>query len=522
MIKINKTTVNRRLFFKAAGIAACVLAMGCTPTSRKTSGSKPNIVIIYADDMGYGDLNIQNPSSKIPTPNLDRLAREGIRFTNGHSSSGICTPSRYALLTGRYHWRKFHRIVLPFGPSVFAKERLTLPEMLKEKGYTTACVGKWHLGWDWSAIRSADSKTEITDWQALTPEDFAWDKPIPDGPLDHGFDYYFGDDVPNFPPYTWFENDRIPVSPTMPYQPDPVPEEGNPEGRQGPMAEGWKQDQVMPRLTEKAVEWIGKQKGNDQPFFLYFPWTSPHAPILPAEEFKGKTKAGPYGDFVYQSDWSAGQVIKALEENGFADNTLVFFTSDNGPERYAYERIRNFDHRSMGQLRGLKRDIFEGGHRVPFIARWPGVIEPGIVSDQLVSQVDIMATIASVIGYELPDSSAEDSHDLLPLLRNPSMEEDIRKSHIHNTKENHYAIRMDNWVLIDAKSGNISSVPEWFDEANDYEPNPHDAALYDLNLDIAQRKNLITENPEKAGELKELLNKIRDQGYSAPRLTGKK
>jgi arylsulfatase A len=355
-------------------------------SSQNTDGKLPNIVIMYADDMGYGDLGVQNPESKIPTPNLDRLAGEGIRFTDAHSSSGVCTPSRYALLTGRYHWRKFHGIVNAFGGSVFDAQRLTLPEMLKEKGYRTACIGKWHLGWAWDAIRKARVNGKK---QGANPDDFDWSRPIPDGPLAHGFDHYFGDDVPNFPPYTWIENDRVLIRPTEPYKPNPMPAEGAPEGRSGPMVAGWRQDQVMPRLTEKAVEWIGRQKGRNRPFFLYFPWTSPHAPIVPAREFQGKTKAGAYGDFVFQSDWSAGQVLEALDSNGFRDNTLVIFTSDNGPEKYAYDRIRNSRHRSMGPLRGVKRDIWEGGHRIPFVVRWPGVIEPGRVSGALVRTATI-------------------------------------------------------------------------------------------------------------------------------------
>ena len=304
--------ITRRRFLKTVSAAAIFHAMPRSLWSAKVDAMLPNIVIMYADDMGYGDLAIQNPKSKIPTPNLNRLASEGIRFTDAHSSSGICTPSRYALLTGRYHWRKFHSIVTSFGGSVFNTERLTLPEMLKEKGYRTACIGKWHLGWDWDAIKhpGAKQKKQGSRTMGYAPEAFYWSKPIPDGPLAHGFDYYFGDDVPNFPPYTWIENDRVLSAPTIPYVPNPKPTEGAPEGRPGPMVEGWRQDQVMPRLTDKVVEWIGRQKGSTQPFFLYFPWTSPHAPIVPAKEFQGKTKAGGYGDFVFQSDFSAGQVLK--------------------------------------------------------------------------------------------------------------------------------------------------------------------------------------------------------------------
>lgn len=510
--------LNRRSFLETAGLGLGAVAIGGCTGVRKRATARPNTVVLYADDLGYGDIGVQNPNSKIPTPNLDRLAREGLRFTDGHSSSGICTPSRYALLTGRHHWRKFHGIVQPYDSSVFASERLTMPEMLKELDYETACVGKWHLGWDWEALVKPESRAKLANWQDLESDDFNWNLPLTGGPLDHGFDYYFGDDVPNFPPYTWIENDRILIEPTVPYEPNPVPEEGIQEGRPGPMAEGWQQDRVMPTLTEKAVEWISNRT-NEQPFFLYFPWTSPHAPIIPAEEFKGRSDAGPYGDFVHQSDWTAGQVLKALDENGFTENTVVIFTSDNGPEHYAYDRIKNFDHRSMGPLRGLKRDIWEGGHRVPFFIRWPGRVRPGSVSDGLFSQVDLMATIASIVGYELPETSAEDSCDMLPHLLDPVGNSNIRDSHVHNTARDHYAIRKDNWVLIDANSGQRTRVPEWFDEQYGYAPNPHEAALYDLDQDIAQRHNLILDFPEKAEELRALLREIIDRGNSSPRLS---
>lgn len=292
-----------------------------------SDAATPNIVILYADDMGYGDLAIQNPETRIPTPNLDRLAREEMRFTDAHSSSGICTPSRYALLTGRYHWRKFHGIVNAFGSSAFDKKELTLPEMLKEQGYDAACIGKWHLGWDWSAIRNPDAKLKpvpgTKNKKAYTANDFDWSKPIPDGPLDHGFDYYFGDDVPNFPPYAWMENDRVITTPTVPLTENPPTAEGSWEARPGPMVEGWELDAVMPKLTERTVKWIHDRKGNSKPFFLYMPFTSPHAPIVPIEEFVGRSNAGGYGDFMAQTDGTIGKVLQALEQSGFRENTLV-------------------------------------------------------------------------------------------------------------------------------------------------------------------------------------------------------
>lgn len=490
--------------------AIVVAALITLAASFCTAADRPNIVIIYADDMGYGDLAIQNTESKIATPYLDRLAREGLRFTDAHSSSGICTPSRYALLTGRYHWRKFHSIVNSWGDSVFADERLTLPEMLRAKGYTTACIGKWHLGFNWSAIRKPDAKQISTGRRKTWPADaFDWSRPIPNGPLDHGFDYYFGDDVPNFPPYTWIENDRVMEAPTVPYAPDPRPTEGAPEGRPGPMVAGWKQDAVMPALTKRALQWIAEQKGSDEPFLLYWPWTSPHAPIVPTKDWQGKTKAGGYGDFVAQSDHHAGQVLKALDDNGFRDHTIVIFTADNGPEKYAYERVRKFNHRSSGQLRGLKRDIWEGGHRVPFIVRWPGVVRAGTVTDGLMSQIDIMATLAAVVGFELPADAADDSHDQLALWKGG---ESARTSIVHNTRENHYAIRKGNWVLIDAPSGNVSGVPTWFAKQNGYKRNPHPGALFDLRSDISQRMNLFADQSDQVERLRQLLAQIRRTG----------
>lgn len=491
--------------------ASCALAtivLLCGPYSSKAD--LPNIVIIYADDMGFGDLAIQNPDSKIRTPHLDKLAREGMRFTDAHSSSGICTPSRYALLTGRYHWRKMHGIVGPWGKSVFDDSRLTLAELLKSKGYRTACIGKWHLGFDWSALMKPAAKpTKSGKNSAYAAHDFDWTKPIPDGPLAHGFDYYFGDDVPNFPPYTWIENDRVTKAPTTAYVPDPPPTEGAPEGRPGPMVKGWKQDAVMPTLTKRAVDWIAEQKDSEQPFFLYWPWTSPHAPIVPAKDWQGKSNAGGYGDFVAQSDYHAGEVLNALDTNGFRDNTIVIFTADNGPEKYAYDRIRNHQHFSSGPLRGGKRDIYEGGHRVPFVVRWPGVVEAGSVTDGLMSQIDIMATLAHAVGFELPRDAAEDSHNQIAMWQGGKS---ARSSIVHNTKKDHYAIRRDNWVLINAPSGYVTRVPEWFAKQSEFGNESHPVALFDLGVDIGQRKNLFDSERERVKDLQRLLVETRAAG----------
>jgi arylsulfatase A len=475
---------------------------------------KPNILLLYADDLGYGDLGCYNPDSKIPTPHLDRLASQGMRFTDAHSSSGVCTPSRYAMLTGRHHWRDFHGIVNSFGKSVFKAERLTLPEMLQAKGYETACIGKWHLGWNWDAIRTPGSKKN-----GIRPEDFDWSKPIPDGPLAHGFDHYFGDTVINFPPYCWIEDDKVLKAPDTMMDPakwKPI-KEGNWECRPGPMVSGWDPYQNIPETTRRGVEYIKARKDSAKPFFLYFAYPSPHAPIIPNDSFDGKSKAGPYGDFVNETDDSIGRLLRALEESGKLENTLVIFSADNGAEHYAYARDEKFGHWSSHPLRGLKRDIYEGGHRVPTILKWPGVIKPGTVSHALVSQIDFMATLAAALGYELPADAAEDSHDLLPLLKGET--ESIRSTLIHNTNEKGYAVRDGEWLLVDAKSGYLSRRDPAWEKRRGYPADPQGPVeLYHLKTDLAQKHNVAAGHPERVKKLQALLKKIREQGHSAPRL----
>ncbi len=479
----------------------CALLASLPLQSDAPSPALPNIVLVYADDMGWGDLGVQNPDSKIPTPNLDRLASEGMRFTDAHSSSGICTPSRFALLTGMHHWRRFHGIATVFGPSVFEADDLTLPEMLRERGYATACIGKWHLGWDWDSLKRDGAKS--VKGRGYAPDAFDWSRPIPDGPLAHGFDHYFGDDVPNFPPYTWIRDDRVVVAPTVPLQVAPKPTEGSAESRPGPMAEGWRQDMVMPRLTARVLEWLREDERGERPFFLYFPWTSPHAPITPAGEYRGATEAGGYGDYLHQSDAHLGAVLKALDELGFAENTLVIFTADNGPEHYAYPRMRRFEHSSPGPLRGLKRDIFEGGHRVPFLVRWPGKVEAGAVSNALLGQTDLMRTIATIVGYELPAGQAPDSIDQGAVWRGSATQ--VRSFHVHNTFKDRWAIRSDQWLLIDAKDGAHTRVPAGHLTAEGFTKNTHAGMLFDLSRDVGQRANVFVEHPEIVNRLRSLL-----------------
>ena len=374
--------------------------------------AQPNIIYILADDMGYGDMGCNNPDSKIPTPNLDRLAAQGMRFTDTHAPSSVCTPSRYALLTGRYCWRTpLKRGVLwPFDPPLIEPDRLTVAGMLRQVGYRTACIGKWHLGWEWATHdgKSANRGTaigsrDLEQRQALE-QNVDYGKPMRGGTIDCGFEEYFGVDVPNFPPYAWFDQDRLTEAPS-------VEKPNEMFGAPGRMVPGWKLEEMIPELVRRVVDYI-ESSGSD-PFFLYFPLTSPHTPIVPNEAFIGRSDAGLYGDFVCEVDWLVGEVMAALERKGIVDNTLLIFTSDNGPECIqaaaggCYEQIRNFDHYSMAHLRGAKRDTWEGGHRIPFIARWPDVTPAGMVCNQLTILGDFIATCAELTGVELKREEGE-------------------------------------------------------------------------------------------------------------------
>jgi len=470
--------------------------------------NKPNIIIFYADDMGFGDLAIQNPQSKIPTPNLDQLAREGLLMTDAHSSSGVCTPSRYALLSGRYHWRDFNDIVHAMGESVFKENQVTLPRILKNNGYHTAAIGKWHLGWNWEAIRKKEvtekiqakhGKRDVEIWPAQA---YDWDQPIPNGPLSIGFDSYFGDGTINFPPYTWIENDKVTEAPTitLEHPKEDFALEGNWELRPGPAIKGWDFYKVLPTVTRSAVSFIKKQEKAEKPFFLYLPFPSPHAPIIPNKAFRGKSEAGPYGDFVYQTDDAIGQVLEALKAINADENTIVIFTSDNGSERYAYDRIKNYDHDSSRPFRGVKRDIYEGGHHVPFIVKWPNKIKPGTKSTQLFSQIDILNTLASITNSELPKGFQHDSYNFSDVWLT-DITEPVRATIVHNTWASKYAIRKGDWLYINNKDGYHTRIPKWFEEGQRFAMAKDTVQLFNLKDDIGQTTNLASQFPEKVSEL---------------------
>ena len=473
---------------------------------------KPNIVILYADDMGVADVSYGNPKAKIQTPHLDKLASQGMTFTDGHSSSGICTPSRFALLTGQHHWRRFHGIVGAFGGTVFEPDDFTIAKMFKQKGYTTGCFGKWHLGWDFDAIRKPG--TQKGDPRA---ESYDWTKRFPDGPLDQGFDYYFGDGTINFPPYCWIEGDRFVTIPTKPVIKS-TPLAGGGSFRKGPMAETWNPYDILPTITKKTVEWISKQK-KDKPFFAYLAFNSPHYPIVPNKEYHGKSKAGFYGDFVIETDAMVGKVLNALKKNGFADNTLVVFSADNGPETHAFERLEEFEQWSSGKYRGVKRDIYEGGHRVPFIVKWPSRIKKGLQSDEVVSQVDLAATFAKIIDYSLGEKEAIDSYNLLPVLESKEYSKPLRVATVQNTSPKKFALRQGDWVLIDAPTGAARKEKKDYLDYFGLEPyeTGHKGLLFDLKNDPRQSKNLYNKYSDRAKRMKVLLQEYLDGKPCAPR-----
>jgi arylsulfatase A len=478
---------------------------------------KPNIIFIMADDLGYGDLSCYNNESKIQTPNLDRLAAEGIRFTDAHAPSAVCLPCRYALLTGQYAWRteRWRARAQVKGSDHWGKEpylpadRLTVPKLLKQQGYATACIGKWQLGWNWP---TKDDKPAVTGFEI----DFS--RPITQGPTTRGFDYYFGTDVPNFPPFCFIENDRTIGIPSVPSPPE--------FDRPGPMLPGWRQVEILPELTRRAVHYIEDRSKAREPFFLYLPLTSPHTPVVPTPEFQGKTKIGIYADFVVQTDWTVGQILETLQRIGLAPNTLVIFTSDNGPEVTkgastdgVYERLRTYGHSSAGPLRGAKRTAWEGGHRVPFIARWPARAMSGVVSDETICHVDLLATLAGILDVNLPQNAGEDSFNILPALIEQKLDKPIRHATVLHGVANGdpLVIRQGDWALIDFPTGDCNEQePEWFKKERGYQPHNYPGELYDLKHDLAQSRNLYAEYPEKVRELKALLEKLKREGRSAP------
>lgn len=476
----------------------------------------PNVIVIYADDLGYGDVQCYNPEKgKIPTPHVDRLASEGMRFTDAHSSSAVCTPSRYTLLTGRYHWRtRLQRgIVGLWGASVIDENRMTLGKLAQQSSYDTACIGKWHLGWNWAIspedkpffARPKEPKTSVVE--ATDSHRAAWKRtfsqPIGGGPTTRGFDEYFGTDVPNWPPYCFIENDRTVGIPSEYASPELF--RPNQASIQGPALPGWTLEPTLPALGDRAVEWIERKAAGDTPFLLYLSLTSPHTPLSVNDEWKGKSGLGAYADLVMETDGIVGRVLEALEKNGVSDNSLVLFTSDNGCAHYiGVKELEKAGHFPSGPLRGYKSDVWEGGHRVPFIVRWPDVVKPNTVSDALVHQADVFATFAEILDVELSPEAGVDSFSFLELLKGGV--EPTRTNAVSCSINGLPSFRLGSWKWIPGKgSGGWTKGGDGTTQQ-----------LYDLGKDLGETENLAATNPDRLKSMAEAMEKLIAVGRSTP------
>ena len=478
---------------------------------------KPNIVLILADDMGYGDLSCLNPGANFQTPNMDRVAAEGMTFTDCHSNSAVCTPTRYGILTGRYCWRTRLRqgVLWGYDPPLIDEQRLTLPKFLRREGYRTACVGKWHLGMEWST--NGGQEPERNGWNV----DYA--AGVAGGPTTRGFDYYFGISASNnMPPYCFIENDEVVGSPTQ--RKDPIHDAQH----DCPMVPGWRDENVGPTLTRKAQEWLTEHHRNhsDDPFFLYLPSEAPHRPCVPPEQFRGESGAGRRGDMVLEFDWTVGQIRKTLEEMGELEHTIFIVTSDNGPrpgdplavvqdeigpDPQVVSDFVTYGHNSTHIYRGQKADIWDGGHRIPFLISWPEHIPGNSQHDGITCLTDIYATVAELLDTSLPASAAEDSFSFLPVLRDAMS--DANRSHlIHHSLSGMFSVRSERWKMI-AERGSGG-----FIRPRSTEPSPDEPAgqLYDMQTDPSETENLYDERPDIVKILAGILNDSRRNERTAP------
>lgn len=497
------------VLFSALFFQGLVFPSGATANTTSEK-QKPNVIVILADDMGFGDITAYNEESAIPTPNLDDMAQEGIRFSNAHTPSAVCTPTRYSLLTGRYAWRSSLKsgVLWGYSPLLIETDRETIPSMLKQNGYHTAGIGKWHLGIgesepDYYLEDDAKGKNSGDDFGRLRP-----------GPNEVGFDYFFG--IPaslDMKPYLYIENGK-PLSPLYGSLVDASKQRrigGEGFWRKGQIAEGFVHQDVLPTITDKAKDYIKSRSAakDGKPFFLYFPLTAPHTPWLPSDEFIGKSKAGYYGDFAVQVDDVVGQIKATLKETGMDKNTLLVFTSDNGAH-WTESDIKKYKHLANGSLRGQKADIYEGGHRVPLIVTWPDNIPKNIKTEVPTTLTDLMATFAAIVGVTLENDEGPDSFNLLPTLLNKPSDQQARGPMIHHSYDGMFAIRDGDWKLIDGLgSGGFTSPVRG--KAEKGEPN---VQLYNLKDDPLESHDVASVNPKIVKELLAKLNIIRESGSS--------
>ncbi|MEM8669632.1 MAG: arylsulfatase [Planctomycetota bacterium] len=487
-------------------VRSCLVVLILAPSlAIAESSDLPNVIVIFTDDQGYGDASCLNQDSKFQTPNLDRLAREGMTFTDAHCSDTVCTPSRYGLLTGRYSWRTTLKRGV-YGAEkacLIADGRMTLASLLRDAGYRTAMVGKWHLGMDFPGDRSTRD----------------WSQPVQDMPLDKGFDYFWG--IPasmNYGVLAWFEGRYAKVPPTQYTQKKPnqiaisdyrimPPYESTPKDLgttnqlgvvRGKLevAPDFVDSECLTRFTDKAIEWMDEQVSeaeSGEPFFVYLPYTSPHKPVIPLEPFRGKSGAGAYGDFMIETDWHVGRILKFLDEHDLTDNTLIWFSSDNGPETTWRERAKRFKHQSNAIYREGKRSIYEGGHRVPMFVRWPSRVKAGSICDKPVCHTDVLATLADIVDKPIPPNAGEDSVSFYPhLLGNQA---DARPPIIHHAANGRFAIRDGKWKLV-MKGKQRQTQRE----------------LYDLETDPSETKNVLSQHQDIARDLVQKITQVVERG----------
>lgn len=459
---------------------------------------KPNIVYILADDLGIGDVSVYNSEGKIKTPNIDQLAENGVRFNEAHTTSAVCTPTRYGIMTGRYNWRTTLKkgVLHGYDTPLIDPKRETVASFLQKQGYKTGIVGKWHLGWTWGNIEAGEKKV-----------DFA--QKVQNNPNTYGFDYSFC--IPaslDMPPYAYVENGFCTTIP----KDTCIGRKGIELFRAGIIAPDFKPEEVLEKFTEKAVSFINQNANKTKPFFLYLPLAAPHTPILPIGDFVGKSKISPYADFVLMVDDVVRQVKEILKNNGVLENTIIIFTSDNGFANPADLKAQlSKGHNPSMKYRGLKTDIFEGGHHVPFIVSWKKQIKSAKVSNQLVCSTDLFRTLADLNQTKLADNVAEDSYSFWSEIISKKTDFEIRQSIIHHSSDGFFAIRKGDWKLIMCSHSGGNGYPkETSEDAKKFPP----IQLYNLSTDIAETKNVYAEHPEIVKELTDLLTKNIMDGRS--------
>ena len=463
--------------------------------------NKPNIVYILADDWGYGDVSCLNPDSKIPTPHTDRLAAQGMVFADAHSNSAVCTPTRYGILTGRYCWRSRLKEGVLYGYSepLIEAGRMTVASMLRDQGYTTACIGKWHLGLGWALKEgAAEANQETVDFS----------QPLTGGPHTVGFDHsYIIPASLDMAPYCYVKDGHVVEAPGEEIGDSPRPA----FWRSGACAPGFSHETCLLELTIRAEGFIHQQAQSDKPFFLYVPLPSPHTPHFSRTRFAGRSRAGEYGDYAVEHDWSIGRILQALERHGLAENTLVIVTSDNGCHDGPIGLKEKYDHLGNYIFRGQKSDAWDGGHRIPFFARWPGVIPAGLRCEQTICLTDLLATVAGMLSVEVPADAGEDSYNVWPYFKGEQGRA-IREATVHHSIHGHFAIRKDQWKLVACKGSGGWSLKE-----ADVPGTAPPMQVYDMANDPSEQRNVYAEHPDVAAELLAILNRYRQADRSVYR-----